>query len=153
MMSLSIISSVIVFTGSFYAFFLFINTKTRLETVSKYQHFYKLYIQVKNFNTLVDTVNAINISEETGGSNKLEDKDKVYSILKTLRADLILALNIERNFRENPHFSFNLCHSLFKGNILIIAYDLEIRTIAPSNTSTGRSLLWSLSKNRLFIDD
>lgn len=83
------------------------NLKTTTKIVSKYQNFYKLYIQVQNFNTLVDTINVINISEESGGSNKLEDKDKVYSTLKTLRADLILALNIERNFRENPNFSFN----------------------------------------------
>ncbi len=83
------------------------NLKITIKTISKYQHFYKLYIQVQNFNTLVDTINAINISEDSGGSNKLQDKDKVYSILKTLRADLILALNIERNFSNNPHFSFN----------------------------------------------
>ena len=78
-----------------------------IKTVSKYQHFYKLDIQVQNFNTLVDTINAINVSEQSGGSNKLEDKDKIYSILKTLRADLILALKIERNFADNLNFSFN----------------------------------------------
>lgn len=78
-----------------------------IRTISQYQNFYELYIELENFNTLVENIDAINVSEESGGSNKLENKDKVYSILKTLRADLILALKFERNCRENPNFTFN----------------------------------------------
>lgn len=72
---------------------------------NKIKHFLNLYIQVLNFNSLIESAEALDEAGRSGGSNRLENREKVIKALTSIRADLISALRIEKAFRENPNFS------------------------------------------------
>lgn len=72
---------------------------------NKIKHFLNLYIQILNFNSLIESAEALDEAGRSGGSNRLENREKVIKALTSIRADLISALRIEKAFRENPNFS------------------------------------------------
>ncbi|WP_054465023.1 hypothetical protein [Planktothricoides sp. SR001] len=77
----------------------------RKKNCNKFKHFLNLYRQFLNFNSLIESAEALDEAGRSGGSNRLENREKVIKALTSIRADLISALRIEKAFRENPNFS------------------------------------------------
>jgi hypothetical protein len=96
----------------------------------QHSHIIKICRGIKNFNSLLAGIEALDQSGRAGGSNKLERRDEVYQALATMRADLICALQIERTFRENPDFN--------SGNFTMNLEPLKILEISAQSTEYGR---------------
>ena len=86
-------------------FFLLYMVKSNFNQIRIFKHFINLYIQILNFNSLIESVEALDEAGRSGGSNRLENREEVIKALTSIRADLISALRIEKAFRENPNFS------------------------------------------------
>ncbi|NES17709.1 MAG: hypothetical protein F6K41_01880 [Symploca sp. SIO3E6] len=71
----------------------------------QFKHLIKLDREIKNYNSLIEGVDALEEAGRSGGAKRLENKEKVIEALTVVRADLICALKIEKTFRENPNFS------------------------------------------------
>lgn len=97
---------------------------------NRFKHFLKLYIQVLNFNSLIESAEALDEAGRSGGSNRLENRDKVIKALTSIRADLISALRIEKAFRENPNFS----SSSFTPNL----EPLQVLQLSEQSSEYGR---------------
>ncbi|OLT62420.1 hypothetical protein [Moorena bouillonii] len=89
--------------------FVLINTliKEAKKGYHKFRHLKRLYKSVKNFNSLVEGVDALDQAGRSVGLDRLENKEKVIEALTIIRADLIAALKLEKIFRENPDFTSN----------------------------------------------
>ncbi|MDJ1170469.1 hypothetical protein PMG71_13615 [Roseofilum sp. BLCC_M154] len=64
--------------------------------------FIALNQHIKDYNSLIEGIDALDEAERSGGTKRLKNKERMMEAFKIMRADLICALRIEKTFRENP---------------------------------------------------
>lgn len=94
----------LIWLGIFIPKVLLVKKKFYYHARSQWKHFLTLHEEIKHFNSLVETADALYQAQRSGGTTKLESSERVFEALKAVREDLICALKIEKTCRENPKF-------------------------------------------------